>query len=97
MIGLITKKEGQTDITIMSQDSELKELIKNIRGTDEHILVDNCKMSQVLLLKIGKLKSLMYNLKMYAEGHQDTMSEQFQTTVKDVFSQFLDLYDDMLQ
>ena len=97
MIGLITKKEGRTDITIMSQDSELKELLSNIRDTDEHTLVDNCKMSPVLLLKIGKLKSLMYTLKMHAERHQDSMSEQFQETVKDVFSQFLDLYDDMLQ
>ena len=97
MIGLITKKEGVTDVTIMSQDSELKELINYINGTDEHALVNKCGLSPVLLLKIGKLKSLMYTLKMHAERHQDSMSEQFQETVKDVFSQFLDLYDDMLQ
>ena len=103
MIGIIIeKKDGEKNICILSNDTDVKELLSEIRDVESYTIVPRCRTSYKVYDEVNALRNTMTAFEDLCRGRNDDefkkkLTESDKKTIQEMFDAFSKVYKDLLQ
>ena len=103
MIGIIiVKKDGTKDICILSNDTDVKELLSEIKDVESYTIVPRCRTSYKVYEEVQVLRRTMETFEDLCRGRNDDefkkkLTDGDKKTIQEMFDAFSKVYKDLLQ